>query len=129
MSLLNANVVQLIPCQNATSTVTGTGVDVSGYTDAMQVVLASSVFGGTTPTCNVKIQDSADNSAWSDVTGATFTEVTDAADLTQMITLKVNETAKYIRAVATLAGTSPDGNIAVVALGQRQAGYNASQSI
>jgi len=129
MSINRANVIQLIPAQNATSTVTGTGVDVHSYTGTVQVVLASSVFGGTTPTCNVKLQDSPDNSAWSDISGATFTEVTDASDLTEMIALKVNDQAKYIRAVATLAGTSPDGNIAVVAVGELQAGRNASQTI
>jgi hypothetical protein len=127
--MIKANIIQLIPCQNATSTVTGTGVDVSGYTGTMQVVLASSVFGGTSPTCSVKLQSSINNSDWVDISGATFTQVTDAADLTQMIGLKVDEQPKYLRALATLGGTSPDGNIAVVALSERQAGYNAAQSI
>jgi len=127
--MINANIIQVIPCQNATSTVTGPGVDIRNYTGTLQVVFASSVFGGTTPTCNVKLQDSPDNSAWSDISGATFSEVTDAADLTQMISIKADEQARYVRAIATLAGTSPDGNIAVVAVGKKKAGYNSSQSI
>lgn len=127
--MIRANVIQLIPNAAITSTTTGTGVDVSGYTGTMQVVLAASAFGGTTPTCAVKLQSSADNSDWADISGATFTGVTDAADLTQMISVKVDEQPKYIRAVATLGGTSPEGSVAVIALAERQAGYNASQSV
>lgn len=127
--MIRANIIELIPNQTATATVTGSGVDVSGYTGTAQVVFVSSAFGGTTPTCAVKLQSSADNSTWADISGATFTGVTDAANLTQMISVKVDEQPKYIRAVATLGGTSPEGSVAVVALAERQAGYNSSQSI
>lgn len=90
-----------------TSSANGTGVDTLGYRDGM-VVLEVGTVSGTSPTLDVKIQESDDNSSWSDVTGATFTQVT-ASDSSQVLRVKELNVARsrYIRAVATIAGTSP----------------------
>lgn len=59
---------------------------------------------GTTPTLDAKIQESDDNSTWTDITGATFTQVTASTALQVISFLR---TKRYLRGVATIAGTSP----------------------
>jgi hypothetical protein len=90
-----------------TSTANGTGIDITGYVDDIEIILANNTTSGTTPTLDVKIQDSADNSTYADVTGLTFTQVT--AALTDPVGLKIpaNTCRQYIRAVATIGGTTP----------------------
>ena len=70
---------------------------------------------GSSPTYNVKIQDSADNSTFADVTGATFTQVTSTASQ-QKLTINANDVQRYIRAVATIGGTSSPSFVASVTL-------------
>ncbi len=88
-----------------TSSADGTGIDRLGFDDAMFMLEVGAV-SGTSPTLDVKIQESADNSTFTDISGATFTQIT-AAD--KSATLRVNLAGKkrYLRAVATIAGTSP----------------------
>ncbi len=94
--------------QTATSTATGTGVDTKGYNSAMAVLEVGAV-SGTSPTLNVKIQDSADNSTFADVSGLTLTQVT-AANNSQVLRidgLNTSTLRRYLRAVGTIGGTSP----------------------
>lgn len=96
----------------ATTTQTGTGVDTLGYNSAM-VVLEVGAVSGTTPTLDVKIQDSADNSAFADVTGLTFTQVTTSNNSQTLRIEGLNSSytgtarRRYLRAVGTIAGTTP----------------------
>lgn len=108
-----------------TATTNGTGVDTLGYRDGM-VVLEVGTVSGTTPTLDVKLQESDDNSSWADITGATFTQVT-ASNSSQVKRLKELNVARkrYIRAVATIAGTSPSFDFACeVLLGESYKGPN-----
>lgn len=102
-----------------TSTVTATGIDVSGYKGGLIVQQLVGVVSGTTPTLNGKLQSSPDNSAWTDISGATFTEVT-ASDSFQKIGVDVRDGAKYLRYVGTIAGTTPSFTMGVVLLGQKE---------
>jgi hypothetical protein len=74
---------------------------------------------GTTPTLDGKIQDSADNSAFADVTGYTFTQVTASTSL-QSLNVDTRKVRRYIRYVGTIAGTTPSFSMDVVAVGQKQ---------
>ena len=112
--------LEFIPAQAATATVTGAGVDLKEYEGKLKFILASSIGGGADHTLDVKLQDSADNSTFADITGATFTQVTNAADSTEDIGLEVNPQERYIRAVATIAGTTPTFSFAVVAVGSKK---------
>lgn len=98
-------VVGLIPEDLATTT-NGPAVDTNGFDDA-QVTLDTGASSGTSPTLDVKVQESADGSTgWTDITGAAFTQIT-ADDKHQSLGLNLRTIKRYIRAVATLAGTSP----------------------
>ena len=89
-----------------TATTTGTGVNVSTYEGLAMVTLSVGTVTGTNPTWDVKIQDSADDSSYADVSGYTFAQA--IAALTDPSTLKIDlrNVRKYIRAVGTIGGTS-----------------------
>lgn len=117
------NAVEMAANAVRTSTLTATGVDLSDYSGAMHFVLMSSAAtAGTTPTLNVKLQHSDSlSTGYEDVSGATFTEVTDAADLTEMLTLDVDSMKQFVRVVGTIGGTStPTFAFGVVAVGRTQ---------
>lgn len=104
-----------------TSTANGTAVDVQQYIGQMKFILTSTAGTGTTPTLDVKLQGSADGSTgWADITGATFTQVTDAADASEAIGVVIDGSPRYVRAVATIAGTTPSFTCAVLAVGLQQ---------
>lgn len=132
MSLLQANVIELSAVAQSTSTRTATGVDIRNYDGPINITLASSAAtAGTNPTLDVKIQHSdASGSGYADVSGATFTQVTDASDLTEMLTLQCSDLKRYVRVVGTIGGTStPTFQFGVVAHARKKAGRNASQSV
>lgn len=126
------NVVELAANAVRTSTLTGSGVDLQSYDGYAQVILQSSAAtAGTTPTLNVKLQDSADNSTdWTDITGAVFAEVDDTPDSTQMIQVNVSAVRRYVRVVGTIAGTdTPTFGFGVAMVARRASGRNASQAV
>lgn len=97
----------------------GTGVDLQQYVGDYTVILSSSAGGGTTPTLDIKMQDSDDNSTFADISGAAFTQVTATAS-TQTVILNANAVKRYVRAVSTITGTSPTFDMALVGVGVKQ---------
>lgn len=98
--------VNLLPTAARTTTANGTGVDMQARRGTALVVLDSAAGSGTTPTLDLKLQDSADNSTFADIAGATFTQVAGVASR-QSIVVNVDGTARYWRAVSTIAGDTP----------------------
>lgn len=114
-------VTELLATATRTTTATGSAFDIHDYDGRYQIILTSSVGTGTTPTLDVKVQDSADGSTgWADLSGATFTQVTDAADSTEAITIDTDTAKAYIRIVGTIAGTTPSFSFGVVGVGATQ---------
>lgn len=96
--------LNLIPIATVTSDGNGTGVDLQEYEGEIAVI--ASVSAGTGDhTMDLKIQDSADNSTFADVTGGAFTQVTTVASQ-QKISLNSDELKRYIRVVKDIGGTS-----------------------
>ena len=89
-------------------------LDADGPCFAIQVV---GTIGGTSPSLTGKIQESADNSTWTDVAGAAFTAVTAASNV-QTITFE--RTKRYLRHFRTVSGTSPSFSLAVLIGGQKK---------
>ena len=102
-----------------TADANGASADLQGYQGVLKIVLDSGAGGGTTPTLDVKIQDSADNSTFADVLGKVFTQVTDIASI-QSLAIDTRAVRRYIRAVIAITGTSPTFGLAVVVAGQKQ---------
>lgn len=116
--------IELLPMQSVTGDGNGTGVLVTDYVGSLAVILTCKNTAGTTPTLDIKLQESDDNSTYTDISGATFTQVTDAgtaAATIEKIVVNVDACKKYIRAVKDIGGTSsPAFMTSCVALGVKQ---------
>jgi hypothetical protein len=132
MNISQMNVVELAPMAVRTSTLTGSGFDLSAYSGFCHVILQSSAATvGTNPTLNVKLQHcDTSGGSYEDITGAAFTQVTNAADTTQMITIKPDELKPYVKVIGTIGGTStPTFGFGVSMVGCLQSGRNSSQAV
>jgi hypothetical protein len=97
--------ISLIRPQTATATVTGTGVSIDSYLGDAAAIVNLGAASGTSATCIVTIQGSADDSTYTTIT--TFGTLTDTSDNKLACGSVALGGYKYVRAVATLAGTSP----------------------
>lgn len=89
----------------------GTGVDTQGYREASAVFYSTPSGSGTTSDC--KLQDSADNSTFADVTGAAFTQaITANGAQWQLLDIDLAKRNRYLRLVHTGAGASAAGTAA-----------------
>lgn len=107
------------PASHSAGTVNGTGVDSKGFHEALVVLNAGT--NEATGTNNVKVQESDDNSTFSDITGAAFTEVTTANDnavYAGRIRMTVSR-KRYLRVVAVVATAACIAG-AVIVLGDAQ---------
>ena len=133
MNLRQSNIVELAPLVSGrTSTLTGSAVDLRKYEGVGQIILqCEAASAGTDPTMNVKIQESATSGgSYTDVSGAAFTEVTDAADSTQMIAIDLAACKGFVKVIGTIGGTSsPAFTFGVSMVANRKAGRNASQAV
>lgn len=115
----------MISARSASATVTpSTGVDFRDFVGEVTFTLdAGAATAGSSPTLNVKLQESTvsdgTGDAFADISGATFDEVTDAASH-QSIKLNIDNQPRYIRAVATLAGSGATFPLAVIASGEKK---------
>ena len=101
--------IALLPMQDIAATGDGTGIDITDYVGLAAVTLSAKNVAGTNPTLIVKLQDSADNTTFADISGAVFTTVTEAgtkAATLEKITVNLNSARRYLRAVKTIGGTS-----------------------
>jgi len=103
------------------ATVNRTGVDLIDYEGDIVAILDAEA-GGAGITYAVKIQDSADDSSFADVTDLAFTTTTANTALRETLRINSDEVRRYIRAVITVAGGSGAGAVSVVALGSKKYG-------
>jgi len=88
----------------------GTGVDVSNHDAVVNLVSGTNGSGGTV---DVKIQESDDDSTYTDWTGGAFDQVTEAND-NATYEKEYTGTKQYIRAVATVATATCDFGVSVL---------------
>jgi|SRR5262245_22636127 len=103
-----------------TTTTNGAAVDlVDGGPSPCFATLHVGAVTGTTPTLDVKIQESdTSGGTYTDITGATFAQQTAS---NKWLAINFNRTKRFCRAVATIAGTTPSFTLAVVIFGQKKA--------
>lgn len=85
-----------------TAAATGSGVDLQDFEGP---VVVTQDHGTSTGTLDGKIQDSADNSSFADVSGLTFTQETTGAAI-QKLVIDKKSVRRYIKYVGTV-GTGP----------------------
>ena len=119
--ILGASVLSLLDPADRSATVNGSAADILDYEGHVAAILQSAAGTGTTPTLDVKLQDSADGSTgWADIAGAAFTQVTNAAPSAQAVKFNASAARRHIRAVATVGGTTPSFACAVSLVGKKQ---------
>lgn len=106
-----------------TATANGTGLDLTAtvsaqhkpfnYVREFKAIVSCGTVSGTTPTLDLKVQDSDDDSTYADISGATFAQLTAAGR--EEIHFRTNK--RYVRVVATIGGTTPSFTFSVVILG------------
>ncbi len=119
-SLEHNAVVKMGAGGSAVGTTNGTGVDTKDFSEAL-VILATGV-ALATGTLDVKIQDSADNSTFADVSGAAFAQLTASDDqVIKIARLKLdgNLFRRYIRAVGTVGTATVDYTVTFVLSGNQ----------
>ena len=113
--------LQLFSCvatAAVTSTATSAAIDLKEYDGDVSLILTSAAGTGSSPTLDVKVQDSDSSSCtYGDLSGAAFTQVTDSASM-QVITFCKDEAKRYIKIVQTVGGSTPSFtfNINAIAL-------------
>jgi len=102
-----STVKTLLKPQEITATATGPAVDTQRLDGVGKLILSAvAASAGTDPTLNVKLTECATSGGtYTDVTGAVFDEVTDAADSLQQIAIQLGGLKRYVKAVATVGGT------------------------
>jgi hypothetical protein len=113
-----------------TANANGNGIDMANGLVSTNAVLNVGSVSGTTPTLDVKMQESDDNTTFTNIPGANFTQVT-ASNAFQVI--RFLRSKRYRRAVATIGGTPPSFTFGVEVYGQTKhsgtgGGYDRSPS-
>jgi hypothetical protein len=108
--------------QAITTTTNGTGVDLQQYVGIpIASINCAAATAGSSPTMDIKIQDSADNSTFADVSPAIAATQVTTVDSIQQLAIDKRVVRRYIRAVATIGGTSsPSFPVSVVIIGEKQ---------
>ncbi len=106
--------------QAVTASAASSSMDLAGYEGAVKLTLYSAAGTGTSPTLNAKVQTSPDDSTWTDVSGATFSQITNAASSLQSIGVDTRAVQRYIRVYYTVGGTSPSFTVSTVGEGFKQ---------
>ena len=104
--------ISVRPQSASAGAVNGSGVDTKGYNSGMAIIEVGAASGSpTAQTVDAKIQESDDNATWTDVSGATITQITADNKSAQIRVEGLGTNRKrYLRVVTTVGftgGTSP----------------------
>jgi hypothetical protein len=76
--------------------------------------------GASPPALDCKIQESTDGTTWTDVTGASFTQITDSATNNKTQALNFQRTKRYLRGYLTIAAGATTRPVTVFLTQQRK---------
>lgn len=112
----NMAIKGLLLSQRGTTTLTGTSVDLQGTINPggrnMKVFLDMQNVAGTTPSVTVKIQDSPNNTTFTDVSGAAFSAITtNLAAAGTGTSLHFVSNNRYVRAIATYTSNTTQADL------------------
>jgi len=107
-----AAILDLVPNDVSTATANSTGVDLLPYEGKMLCTLDAEA-GGSGITYAVKLQDSADNSSFNDLSGAAFSTTAANTASVQKLAVNIDDARRYVRAVITVAGGTGAGAVSV----------------
>ena len=103
-----------------TSTATSSAIDLLEYDGDVLLVLDCAAGTGTSPTLDIKITECATTGGtYTDLSGATFTQVVDAASM-QTLVINKDSAERYIKIVQTITGSSPSFTFSVNLIGVKK---------
>tara|TARA_R110002020_G_scaffold55122_1_gene153210 strand:+ start:585 stop:962 length:378 start_codon:yes stop_codon:yes gene_type:complete len=107
-----AAILDLVPNDVSTTTANSTGVDLLPYEGKMLCTLDAEA-GGSGITYAVKLQDSADDSTFADLSGVAFSTTAANTASVQKLSVNIDDARRYVRAVITVAGGTGAGAVSV----------------
>lgn len=90
-----------------TASANGSGVDFRDCGPQVTAVLDVGAASGTNATLDITLEESDDDSTYTAISGASLTQVDQDGDNTQEAKTIFNRSKRYVRAVATIGGTTP----------------------
>lgn len=107
-----------IPPQNYVADFNGVGVDLQETLEHVTAVVSLGLVEGSDTTVTIKLQESSDDSTYTDISGATTSAL--SSDRSSVVQTFGGRSARYVRAVATFAGSSNDADISVVLIAPKK---------
>ena len=127
MSVIQQNLEKLtvvagVATAAVTSTATSSAIDVLEYDGDVMLILDSAAGGGSSPTLDIKVTESdASGGRYTDLSGATFTQVTGSASM-QTLAINKDECKLFIKIVQTIGGSSPTFTFSINLVGLKKYG-------
>ena len=118
MSILQQNldkptVFAGVPTGAKTSTATSSAIDLLEYDGDILLILDSAAGTGSSPTLDIKITECDETGGtYTDLAGATFTQVTGSASL-QTLVISKDSAERFIKIVQTIGGSTPSFTFSV----------------
>ena len=127
MSVIQQNLEKLtvvagVATAAVTSTATSSSIDLLEYDGDVMLILDSAAGGGSSPTLDIKLTESdATGGTYTDLSGATFTQVVDAASM-QTLAINKDSSKRFIRIMQTIGGSSPTFTFSINLIGLKKYG-------
>ena len=111
--------VDILPNDVLASTANGSGVDLQGYEGSAAFVLSSEAMGASV-TLAVHLEESANDSDWSDVANGAFTTTAANTAAFEQIALNVSDLKRYVRSAAVVSGGTGTGAVNLTAYASKK---------
>jgi len=127
MSVIQQNLEKLtvvagVATAAVTSTATSSAIDLLEYDGDVMLILDSAAGGGSSPTLDIKVTESDETGGtYTDLSGATFTQVVDAASM-QTLAINKDSSKRFIKIVQTIGGSSPTFTFSINLVGLKKYG-------
>ena len=107
LNLEKLDITAAVASASVTATATSSAIDLKEFDGDVLLVLNCAAGTGSSPTLDIKVQDSDETGGtYADLSGATFTQVTDSASV-QTLEVNKDECKRFIKIVQTVGGSSP----------------------
>jgi len=121
-NLEKVTVVAGVATAAVTSTATSSAIDLLEYDGDVLLILDSAAGGGSSPTLDIKLTECATTGGtYTDLSGATFTQVVDAASM-QTLTINKDSSKRFVKIVQTIGGSSPTFTFSINLIGLKKYG-------
>ena len=121
-NLEKVTVVAGVATAAVTSTATSSAIDLLEYDGDVLLILDSAAGGGASPTLDIKLTEcDTTGGTYTDLSGATFTQVVDAASM-QTLAINKDSSKRFIRIVQTVGGSSPTFTFSINLIGLKKYG-------